>query len=160
MHMSRSGSCFVFGPGCCASSSSSYFDAGGLPRLVLGIPACRRVSSSSRRLFSRRRTYLSSLSVSWSPRVGVYHCLSRSCRSIVSMDVRRLRRRHRPRRSAVGSPRRPLSAASTNVSICGHRRCRRHHRRQPTLPPGCALEGRRTVTPGAQTAAAEISAVN
>ena len=125
--------------------------------------ASRRVGACRRHLvvfFSRRRTYLSSLSVSWSPWVGVYHCLSRSCRSIVLMGVRRHRRRHRPRRSAVGSPRRPLSAASTNVGICGHCRCRRHRRRQPTLSMGCTPEGRRTVTPGAQTAAAEISAVN
>ena len=87
--------------------------------------ASRRVGACRRHLvvfFSRRRTYLSSLSVSWSPWVGVYHCLSRSCRSIVLMGVRRHRRRHRPRRSAVGSPRRPSSAASTNVGICARRR--------------------------------------
>jgi hypothetical protein len=42
----------VFGLGCCASLSFlSYFDAGALLRLILIVPACRRVSSSSRRLF-------------------------------------------------------------------------------------------------------------
>ena len=47
-----------------------------VPRLVIGVPvpACRRVSSSSRHLFLRRRTYLSSSSSRWSPRVGIYNC--------------------------------------------------------------------------------------
>ena len=66
--------------------------------------ASRRVGACRRHLvvfFSRRRTYLSSLSVSWSPWVGVYHCLSRSCRSIVLMGERRHRCRHRPPQSVV-----------------------------------------------------------
>ena len=41
--------------------------------LVLIIPECRHVSSSSHRLFSRRRTYLSSSPSRRSPQVGVSH---------------------------------------------------------------------------------------
>jgi hypothetical protein len=56
------------------------------------------------------------------------------------MGVRRPRHCHRPRRSAVGSPRRPSSAASTDVGVCA----RRHHCCRccrPTPSPGCAPEG-------------------
>ena len=138
----------LFGPGCCASSSSWYFvDAGALPCLVIGFPACWRMSSSSCRLFLRRCTYLSSLPSCRSPRVGVYHCLGHPHCTIVSMGVRRPRHCHRPRRSAVGSPRRPSSAASTDVGVCA----RRHHCCRccrPTPSPGCAPKGQRTVAAG------------
>ena len=73
MHAPRSESRLVFRPGCCAASSSSYFDAIALPRLVLAVPACRRVSSSSHRLFFK------SSSSRRSPRVGKNHCLGRPC---------------------------------------------------------------------------------
>ena len=68
--------------------------------------------------------------------------------------------RHRPQKSAVGSPRHPSSVASTDVGICVRRRHQCRRRRRPPPPPGCAPEGQRMVTPGAKTAAVKISAVN
>ena len=86
-----------------------------VPRLVLIVLACRRHLVV---FFSRRHTYLLSSSSRQPPRVGVYHCLGRPRHSIVSMGVRRPLRCHRPRRRAVGSPRRPSSVASTDVGVC------------------------------------------
>ena len=97
-----------------------------VPRIILIVLACRCHLVI---FFSRRHTY--------TPRVGVYHCLGRPRHSIVSMGVRRPRRCHSPRRSAVGSPRRPSSVASTDVGICLHRRCRRR-------PPPPRMRTRRT----------------
>jgi hypothetical protein len=86
-----------------------------VPHLVLVVLACRRHLVV---FFSRRHTYLSSSSSRRPPWVGVYHCLGRPRHSIVSMGVRRPLRCHRPRRSAVGSPHRPSSVASTDVGVC------------------------------------------
>ena len=135
--------------------------------LVLVVLRCRRsafpvLSSASWRagscrrhpivFFLRQHAYLSSSSLlsRWSPRIGVYHCIRRPLRSIILMGVHHPRRRHRSRRSAVGSPHRPSSAVSTNVSV-GACRCRRRPRkdegwlpleRKPT-PPKSALSTER-----------------
>jgi hypothetical protein len=157
MRAPRSESRLVFRPSCCAASSSSYFDAIALPRLVLAVPACRRVSSSSRRLFFKT-VHIFIIVIVTSVSSGRQKSLSRPSLSLVSMGVRRPRRHHRPRQSAKGSPRRPTSAASTDVGVCA-RRPRRCHCQPPPLL-GCAPEGRRAVAAGAQTPAVKTSAVN
>jgi hypothetical protein len=83
------------------------------------------------------------------------------CCSIISMGVRRPLRGVSivvvviaPRQSAVGSPRCPSFAASTNVGVCAcccRRRCR------PPLP---GMRTGRTVATRAQSAVSAIKAVN
>ena len=95
MRAPRSESRLVFRPSCCAASSSSYFDAIALPRLVLAVPACRRVSSSSRRLFFKT-VHIFIIVIVTSVSSGRQKSLSRPSLSLVSMGVRRPCRHHRP----------------------------------------------------------------
>ena len=123
-------------------------------RLVLVIPACRRVSASSRQLFfktaqiflivvvtsvsSGRRISLSQPSLS-------FHRLDgRAPSSLLSLPPAKRRC--------------PWSVASTDVGVCA-RRCRRNHNRNRLPPSGCAPGGRRTAAAGGQNCHRPISSV-
>ena len=119
-----------------------------IPRLVLVIPACRRVSASSRQLFFKT-AHIFIIVVVTSVSSGRHISLSQP-----SLSFHRLHG-HAPSSTSslpLAKHHCPSSVASTDVSVCAHRN-------RPPPPPGCALGGRRTAAAGGQNRHRPISPV-
>jgi hypothetical protein len=122
----------VSGLGCCASLSFlTYFDAGALLRLILVVPACRRVSSSSRRLFFQTaHIFIIAVvtSVSSGRRIALsrpsllFHHLDEHASSLLSSLPPEKRRRQPP--SSV---------------VCGKHRCRSLRASPSSMPTSSTI---------------------